>query len=158
MINFVGIWDQKTYRMIFSLAANDCITGVLLGIGVLTEIESVRKAIGCKIVIAGLWLCVVTSVYTFTMISVARWLMLNHPEFYKRQFGEDDSMRSAYIAIAFCWLAGACHALVSPVVTGLRVALCVVRAAGAGRQAADVVHVLLVDAIFGAGRRRRRAW
>ena len=106
-----SIWGQKTYRMIFSLAANDCITGVLLGIGVLTEIESVRKAIGCKIVIAGLWLCVVTSIYTFMVIWVSRWLMLNHPEFYKRQFGEDDSMRSAYIAIAFCWFAGALHAI-----------------------------------------------
>ena len=40
----------------------------------------------CKFVIAGLWLCVVTSIYIFTMISVARWLLLNHPLFYERNF------------------------------------------------------------------------
>ena len=105
-----NIWGQGTYRMIFSLACNDCITGILLGIGVLTEIESVKKVIGCNIVIAGLWLCVVTSIYTFTVISVTRWLMLNHPGFYNQRF-EENPMRAAYIAIACCWLAGACHAI-----------------------------------------------
>ena len=105
-----NIWGQRTYRMIFSLAANDCITGVLLGIGVLTEIKSVQKVIGCKIVIAGLWLCVVTSIYTFMVISVTRWLMLNHPEFYKRQF-EAKPMWWTYMGIAACWIAGACHAI-----------------------------------------------
>ena len=108
------IWGQKTYKMIFSLACNDCITGILLVITVVTEMESVQKYAAshflCKSVIAGLWLCVVTSVYTFTMISVARWLMLNHPKFYTANF-VNKPMWSAYLGIASCWIAGACHAI-----------------------------------------------
>ena len=113
-------WDetlgsQRTYRMLFSLACNDCITGILLLFGVMTEMESIQEyttgsPILCKIVIAGLWLCVVTSIYTFTVISVARWLMLNHPRFYNKQF-QDKPIWTSYIGIASCWLAGACHAL-----------------------------------------------
>ena len=107
-----NIWSQKTYKMIFSLACNDCITGILLVITVLTEMESVQEFIGsrmlCKSVIAGLWLCVVTSIYTFTMISVARWLMLNHPRFYTAKF---TPMWTAYLSIASCWLLGAVHAI-----------------------------------------------
>ena len=69
------LWSQRTYRMLFSLACNDCITGILLLFGVMTEMESIQEyttgsPILCKIVIAGLWLCVVTSIYTFTVISV----------------------------------------------------------------------------------------
>ena len=108
-----SFWSQRTYRMIFSLAVNDCLTGVLLLIGVLTEIESVQKMIGelgCKLVIAGLWLCVTTSIYTFTVISVARWLMLNHPRFYNKQF-QDKPIWTSYIGIAACWVAGAIHAI-----------------------------------------------
>jgi len=113
-----NLWGQRTYKMIFSLACNDCLSGVLLGIAVLTEMESVQTSVEeltgshilCKIVIAGLWLCVVTSVYTYTMISVARWLMLNHPKFYTANF-EKKPMWSAYMGIASCWVAGACHAI-----------------------------------------------
>ena len=112
------LWDQRTYKMIFSLACNDCLSGILLGIAVLTEMDSVQKGVKeltghrilCKSVIAGLWLCVVTSVYTFTMISVARWLMLNHPTFYNENFAKK-SMWWTYISIASCWFAGACHAI-----------------------------------------------
>ena len=69
------LWSQRTYRMLFSLACNDCITGILLLFGVMTEMESVQEyttgsPILCKMVIAGLWLCVVTSIYTFNVISV----------------------------------------------------------------------------------------
>ena len=107
-------WSQRTYKMLFSLACNDCITGIFLGFGVLTEMKSfqdyTRSPILCKIVIAGLWLCVVTSIYTFTVISVARWLMLNHPRFYNKQF-QDRPLWTSYIGIASCWLAGACHAI-----------------------------------------------
>ena len=106
-------WGQRTYRMIFSLAVNDCITGILLIVGVLTEMESVADLVhktSCKIVIAGLWLCVTTSIYTFTVISVARWLMLNHPRFYNKQF-QDKPIWTSYIGIAACWVAGAIHAI-----------------------------------------------
>ena len=111
------LWGQRTYRMLFSLACNDCITGILLLFGVLTEVESIQKGVRdfigspilCKTVIAGLWLCVVTSIYTFTVISVARWLMLSHPTFYNRQF-QDRPIWTVYISIASCWFAGACHA------------------------------------------------
>ena len=107
-------WSQRTYKMLFSLACNDCITGIFLAFGVLTEMKSfqdyTRSPILCKIVIAGLWLCVVTSIYTFTVISVARWLMLNHPRFYNKQF-QDRPLWTSYIGIASCWLAGACHAI-----------------------------------------------
>ena len=101
--------------MLFSLACNDCITGILLLFGVMTEMESIQEyttgsPILCKMVIAGLWLCVVTSIYTFTVISVARWLMLNHPRFFNKQF-QDKPIWTSYIGIASCWLAGACHAL-----------------------------------------------
>ena len=73
-----NMWGQRTYKMIFSLACNDCLSGVLLGVAVLTEMESVQTSVKeytgshilCKIVIAGLWLCVVTSIYTFNVISV----------------------------------------------------------------------------------------
>ena len=106
-----SIWGQRTYRMIFSLACNDCITGIFLGLGVLAEIESVHKVIGCKIVISGLWLCVVTSIYTFMVISLARWMMLNHPKFFTNNFEKKNPMRAAHIAIASCWIAGACHAI-----------------------------------------------
>ena len=106
-------WAQRTYRMLFSLACNDCITGIFLVVGVMTEIESVQAyihQIGCKIVIAGLWLCVVTSIYTFTVISVARWLMLNHPRFYSKHF-QEKPIWTSYIGIASCWIAGAAHAI-----------------------------------------------
>ena len=110
-----SFWEQRTYRMIFSLACNDCITGVLLGIAVLTEMKAVQDYVGdsnilCKIVIAGLWLCVVTSVYTFTVISVARWLMLNHPKYYMANF-DKKPMSAIYIVIACCWILGAAHAI-----------------------------------------------
>ena len=107
-----NLWGQRTYKMIFSLACNDCFSGILLGLAVLTEMESFREfpfhRILCKSVIAGLWLCVVTSIYTFTMISVARWLMLNHPRFYTAKF---TPMWTAYLSIASCWLLGAVHAI-----------------------------------------------
>ena len=108
-----SFWSQRTYRMIFSLAVNDCITGVLLLIGVLTEMKSVQKMtgeLGCKLVIAGLWLCVTTSIYTFTVISIARWLILNHNTFYKENV-EKKPMWKVHLAIFVCWLAGACHAV-----------------------------------------------
>merc|ERR1712062_591895 len=108
-----AFWGQRTYRMIFSLAVNDCITGILLIVGVLTEMESVADLVhktSCKIVIAGLWLCVVTSIYTFTVISVARWLMLSHPKFYNKKF-QDRPIWTSYISIALCWFAGAIHAI-----------------------------------------------
>ena len=112
------LWGQRTYRMLFSLACNDCITGILLLFGVLTEVESVQKSVRefigspilCKTVIAGLWLCVVTSIYTFTVISVARWLMLNHPRFYSKHF-QEKPIWTSYIGIASCWIAGAAHAI-----------------------------------------------
>merc|ERR1712037_961848 len=108
------IWGQKTYKMIFSLACNDCITGILLVITVVTEMESVQKYAAshflCKSVIAGLWLCVVTSIYTFTAISVTRWLMLNHPKFYAANIGNKPTWYT-YMGIASCWFAGACHAI-----------------------------------------------
>ena len=112
-------WGQRTYRWLFSLACNDCITGILLVFGVVTEMKSVQEIVReytggspvlCKIVIAGLWLCVVPSIYTFTVISVARWLMLNHPTYYKDNL-ENKPMWWTYIGIASCWLAGACHAV-----------------------------------------------
>ena len=111
-------WGQRTYRMLFSLACNDCITGILLLFGVLTEVESVQESVRkftdseilCKTVIAGLWLCVVTSIYTFTVISVARWLMLSHPKFYNKKF-QDRPIWTSYISIALCWFAGAIHAI-----------------------------------------------
>ena len=108
-----SFWSQRTYRMIFSLAVNDCITGVLLFLGVLTEMKSVQKMtgeLGCKLVIAGLWLCVTTSIYTFTVISIARWLILNHNAFYKENV-EKKPMWHVHLAIFGCWLAGACHAV-----------------------------------------------
>ena len=101
-----NLWKQRTYRMIFSLAVNDCLTGLLLGIGVLTEMESVQKSLGlenllCKMVMAGLWFSATTSVYTFTVISVSRWLMLNHPKFYKKHF-QERPIWTVYIT-AFLW-------------------------------------------------------
>ena len=110
-----NLWKQRTYRMIFSLAVNDCLTGLLLGIGVLTEMQSVQDSLGlenllCKMVMAGLWFSATTSVYTFTVISVSRWLMLNHPKFYKKHF-QERPIWTVYIGIAACWLAGACHAV-----------------------------------------------
>jgi len=108
------IWDQKTYKMIFSLACNDCITGILLVITVITEMKSIDKSTHshflCKSVTAGLWLCVVTSVYTFTAISVTRWLMLNHPKFYASNIGNKPAWWT-YMGIAACWIAGAFHAI-----------------------------------------------
>ena len=112
------LWGQRTYKMLFNLAVTDLITGVLLGCAVLVEMESVQNSfhfsdgspVLCKFVIAGLWLCVVTSIYIFTVISVARWLMLNHPLFYERNF-QDKPMWTSYIGIAACWLGGAIHAI-----------------------------------------------
>ena len=113
-----GLWGQRTYRFLFNLAITDLITGILLGFAVLVEMESVQKSwhfsdgspVLCKFVIAGLWLCVVTSIYIFTVISVARWLMLNHPLFYQRNF-QNKPMWTSYIGIAACWLGGAIHAI-----------------------------------------------
>ena len=109
-----NLWGQRTYKMIFSLACNDGLSGFLLGFAVVTEMESVQEYAGshflCKSVIAGLWLCVVTSVYTFTMISVARWLMLNHPKYYTANF-VNKPMWSSYLGIASCWFAGVLHAI-----------------------------------------------
>ena len=108
-----AFWGQRTYRIMFSLAVNDCITGILLIVGVLTEMESVADLVhktSCKIVIAGLWLCVTTSIYTFTVISIARWLILNHNTFYKENV-EKKPMWKVHLAIFVCWLAGACHAI-----------------------------------------------
>jgi len=108
-----NIWDQKTYKMIFSLACNDCITGILLGIAAFIEVEGAEASAPrflCKSVIAGLWLCVVTSIYTFTGISVIRWLMLNHPNFYAANVGNKPTW-CIYMCIASCWIAGALHAL-----------------------------------------------
>ena len=109
-----NLWGQRTYKMIFSLACNDGLSGLLLGFAVVTEMESVQKYAAshflCKSVIAGLWLCVVTSVYTFTMISVARWLMLNHPKYYTANF-VNKPMWSSHLGIASCWFAGVLHAI-----------------------------------------------
>ena len=108
------LWGLRTYRFLFNLAVTDLITGVLLGIAVFVEMESVQKSIGspilCKVVIAGLWLCVVTSIYIFTMISVARWLLLNHPLFYESNF-QDKPLWTSYFGIAGCWLGGAVHSI-----------------------------------------------
>ena len=109
------LWSQRTYRFLFNLAITDLITGVLLGFAVLVEMESVQKSLGlenllCKMVMAGLWFSATTSVYTFTVISVSRWLMLNHPKFYKKHF-QERPIWTVYIGIAACWLAGACHAV-----------------------------------------------
>ena len=114
------LWGLRTYRFLFNLAVTDLITRVLLGIAVFVEMESVQKSIGspilCKVVIAGLWLCVVTSIYIFTMISVARWLLLNRPLFYERNF-QDKPLWTSYFGIAGCWLGGAVHSI--PLLTKL---------------------------------------
>ena len=61
----------------------------------------------CKILTAGTWLSVTTSIYTFTIVSVARYLGTVHEALFERYF----SPETAYKSILTCWLCGLLHAI-----------------------------------------------
>ena len=104
------LWSMRTYRMIFSLAFTDLLTGFLFIIGALSEL----KLFKCQLVMFGLWLGTTTSIYHYTFISVARYLMLNRGEFYKKHFGDKPVWTSLY-GIICCWVLGLAQAI--PLVT-----------------------------------------
>lgn len=100
------LWSMRTYRMIFSLAVTDLLTGFLFIIGTLSEM----KLFKCHFVMFGLWLGTTTSIYHYTFISVARWMMLNCGEFYKKHFGDKPAWTSIY-GITCCWVLGLAQAI-----------------------------------------------
>merc|ERR1719507_327990 len=61
----------------------------------------------CKILTAGTWLSVTTSIYTFTIVSFARYLGTVHEELFENYF----SPETAYKSILTCWLCGLIHAI-----------------------------------------------
>ena len=60
----------------------------------------------CKIAASLSWWSTATTIYTFMVISVIRWLMLNHIEFYKKYVSTIyESKPSTYILLPIWFLA-----------------------------------------------------
>ena len=61
----------------------------------------------CRILTAGTWLSITTSIYTFTIVSFARYLATVHEALFERYF----SPETAYKSILTCWVCGLIHAI-----------------------------------------------
>ena len=61
----------------------------------------------CRLLTAGTWLSVTTSIYLFTIVSIGRYMAASHEELYEKHF----KAATAYVSIIPCWLLGLVQAV-----------------------------------------------
>ena len=61
----------------------------------------------CRLLTAGTWLSVTTSIYLFTIVSIGRYMAASHEQLYEKHF----KAATAYVSIIPCWLLGLVQAV-----------------------------------------------
>jgi len=120
-----NLWSYRVNRVMFSMGIADLLTGLILipqtyrehqinpTITNETQPDSTDSdnhyfdSSVCRIMNAGTWLSVTTSIYTFTIVSFARYMATVHEQLFERYF----SPATAYYSIVPCWVGGLIHAI-----------------------------------------------
>ena len=113
---------QRVNRVMFSMGISDLLMGIILLPQAYREsminpdllsqspLDSTNShnldEPFCRILTAGTWLSITTSIYTFTIVSFARYLGTVHEALFERYF----SPETAYKSILTCWVCGLLHA------------------------------------------------
>ena len=114
---------QRVNRVMFSMGISDLLMGIILLPQAYresminpaqlnsTQLNSTSShnldEPFCRILTAGTWLSITTSIYTFTIVSFARYLGTVHEALFERYF----SPETAYKSILTCWVCGLLHAI-----------------------------------------------
>jgi len=120
-----NLWSYRVNRVMFSMGIADLLTGLILIPQAYREHQINPNRTSelqlnssnsdnhyfdpsvCRILTAGTWLSVTTSIYTFTIVSFARYIATVHEQLFERYF----SPGTAYYSIIPCWVGGLIHAI-----------------------------------------------